>query len=82
MAFEYRFNAITFYPKNEPLRFAPPETSEPSRFKNSSGWFCGLYVGCLFFKSIFFFVNSLIVIHTLCHSNVFKMRAICDGVAQ
>lgn len=44
MAFEYRFNAITFYPKNEPLRFAPPETSEPSRFKNSSGWFCGLYI--------------------------------------
>lgn len=43
MAFEYRFNAITFYPKNEPLRFAPPETSKPFRFKNSSGWFCGLY---------------------------------------
>lgn len=46
MAFEYRFNAITFYPKNEPLRFAPPETSEPFRFKNSSGWFCGLYLPC------------------------------------
>lgn len=44
MAFEYRFNAITFYPKNEPPRFAPPEISEPFRFKNSSGWFCGLYV--------------------------------------
>lgn len=45
MAFEYRFNAITFYPKNEPPRFAPPEISEPFRFKNSSGWFCGLYKG-------------------------------------
>lgn len=44
MAFEYRFNAIAFYPKIEPLRFAPPETSEPFRFKNSSGWFCGLYL--------------------------------------
>lgn len=44
MAFEYRFNAITFYPKNEPPRFAPPEISEPFRFKNSSGWFCGLYM--------------------------------------
>ena len=44
MAFEYRFNAITFYPKNEPPRFAPPEISEPFRFKNSSGWFCGLYI--------------------------------------
>lgn len=44
MAFEYRFNAITFYPKNEPPRFAPPEISEPFRFKNPSGWFCGLYV--------------------------------------
>lgn len=43
MAFEYRFNAIRFLLKIEPLRFKPSEKTEPFRFKNSSGWFCGLY---------------------------------------
>lgn len=42
MAFEYRFNAIRFLLKIEPLRFKPSEKTEPFRFKNSSGWFCGL----------------------------------------
>lgn len=45
MAFEYRFNAIRFLLKIEPLRFKPSEKTEPFRFKNSSGWFCGLYTG-------------------------------------
>ena len=47
MAFERRFNAIRFYSKLNHFVLSPRKKAEPFRFKNSSEWFCGLYITCL-----------------------------------
>ena len=44
MAFERRFNAIRFYSKLNHFVLSPRKKAEPFRFKNSSEWFCGLYL--------------------------------------
>lgn len=43
MVFKCHFNAIRFYSKLNRFVLSPRKKNEPLRFKNSSGWFCGLY---------------------------------------
>lgn len=51
MAFERRFNAIRFYSKLNHFVLSPRKKAEPFRFKNSSEWFCGLYI-CLLIRKL------------------------------
>lgn len=44
MVFKCHFNAIRFYSKLNRFVLSPRKKNEPLRFKNSSGWFCGLYM--------------------------------------
>lgn len=56
MAFERRFNAIRFYSKLNHFVLSPRKKAEPFRFKNSSEWFCGLYLRFSCLSVIFYFM--------------------------
>ncbi len=44
MALERYFNAICFYSKLNRFVLSSRKKIKPFRFKNSSGWFCRLYM--------------------------------------
>lgn len=58
MVFKCHFNAIRFYSKLNRFVLSPRKKNEPLRFKNSSGWFCGLYFTLFSYLYLIFSKNN------------------------